>query len=454
MGTNSTRRRAGGKAVRKPKKPRKDFPLYAHAVGRWAKKVCGKTVYFTLWREDPKGVAALEEWLDQKDDLQAGRKPRAKSDGLVVGDLCNLYLADKEQARDIGELSPRTFQTCYGTCDIVCKHLGRDRAVADLVPDDFRKLRAKLAKTRGAVALGNEVMRVRGIFKFAFDEGLILAPVKYGQSFGKPKPEVAARARENHRLEHGDRMFEAAEIRQMLITAKQPLKAMVLLAANCAFGNTDLSSLPLKALDLDAGWVDFARVKTAVRRKCWLWPETVAAICEWLSMRPKPKDLADAKLLFLTCRGQRWVKISQSGAPCDALGQEFAKVLHKLGLKRPKVGFYALRHGFETIAGETTDQVAVDAVMGHKPKGMAAHYRERIGDDRLRRVAEHVRQWLFDSGDAPQKKNREICDPNDPCDPNDAAPVCDPIDPGSHGTQGSQNTQNFLEERPRLRIVG
>ncbi len=82
MRTHSNRRPAGGKAKR-PKKPRKDSPLYAHAVGRWAKKVCGKTVYLASWRDDPKGQAALEQWLEQwleqKDDLLAGREPQAKN---------------------------------------------------------------------------------------------------------------------------------------------------------------------------------------------------------------------------------------------------------------------------------------------------------------------------------------------------------------------------------------
>ncbi len=46
--------------------------------------------------------------------------------------------------------------------------------------------------------------------------------------------------------------------------------------------------------------------------------------------------------------------------------------------------FYTLRHVFETIGGESRDQVAVDAIMGHERGEMAAHYRERISEDRLR----------------------------------------------------------------------
>ena len=151
--------------------------------------------------------------------------------------------------------------------------------------------------------------------------------------------------------------------------------------------------------------------------RSWIWPETIAAIREWLEDRPKAKDPTDAGLLFLTCRGAPWVKLNKSGSPSDAVGQEFVKVLRKLDLKRAGVSFYALRHGFETIGGETTDQVAVDAVMGHKTPGMAATYRERIGDDRLRRVSEHVRQWLFadttDGTTGPQGTTTDSSAPDD-----------------------------------------
>ena len=68
-----------------------------------------------------------------------------------------------------------------------------------------------------------------------------------------------------------------------------------------------------------------------------------------------------------------------------------------LEFHRPGLGFYALRHVFETVAGDSRDQVAVDAIMGHARDDMASVYRERIDDSRLLAVTEHVRKWLFGS---------------------------------------------------------
>lgn len=487
---NSTR----PKVSRNPRKPRPDFPLSVHkGSGYWCKKVRGRVHYFGKVSDDPKGAKALQQWLDEKDDLLAGREPRAKSDGLLVGDLCNEFLADKEQERDNKELSPRTFLTYYGTCSQICKAFSRGRLVSDLVPDDFRKLKAKLAKTRKAVALRNEMQRVRSIFKFAFDEGKIDRPVQFGQGFKKPKPEVVRRAREAHRAEHGDRMFEATEIRLMLdaldakeITLNQideetgepvkitlrrnpGLKAMILLAANCGFGQSDLANLPTRAVNLQTGWVDFGRGKTGVPRRIPLWVETISAIRDWLRERPKAKEQADGHLLFLTCRGARFVRLNAKGYHIDGIGQEFQKLIQRLGLKRPRIGVYSLRHGFETIAGETADQVAVDAVMGHVAHGMSAHYRERISDERLKRVVEHVRSWLFSTNG---KGGSQSSDPSDP-----EAKTAEPqgqvkhrkrvetigrrkprktTDRGDRVARVANPLPNLIDEsgRPKLRVVG
>ena len=314
---------------------------------------------------------------------------------MTVAGLCNQFLAHKEQLRDNGELNPRTWRGYYDACARVADVFGKSRAVVDLRPDDFRKLRAKLAEGHGLVWVRNEMQRIRGIFKFAFDEGLILAPVRFGQGFTRPKQEGVDKAREEHRQKHGPRMFEAEEIRRILAACGQPLRAMVLLAANGGLGQTDLARLPLRALDLKSGWLDYARAKTGVPRRIPIWQETAAAIREWLPQRPKAKDPADAELLFIGKRGESY----RGNRKGYRVTQEMTRTLKAAGVEGRT--FYDLRRTFQTIAEDTGDSVATSAIMGHAPKAgdMSAVYRQRVSDERLRAVTDHVRAWLFgDSG--------------------------------------------------------
>jgi hypothetical protein len=47
------------------------------------------------------------------------------------------------------------------------------------------------------------------------------------------------------------------------------------------------------------------------------------------------------------------------------------------------------------VADESKDQPSVDFIMGHESSHMSSVYREKISDERLQAVADHVRGWLF-----------------------------------------------------------
>ena len=414
----STKARPASKP-RKPEKPHADFPLFPHATGRWAKKIRGKLHYFGKW-DNTSG--ALERFNHEWPYLSEGRTPPPidVGDSCTLASLSNAFLTSKKNKLDASELSPRSFQDYYQTCDRLVGHFGRDRRVDDFRPDDFECFRAVLAKQYGTVTLKNEVNRCRVVFKYAHDQRLIEHPVSYGQSFARP----SAKAVRKSRNAAGPRMFEADELSQMLdalagntvtldrieeetgkpveVTLKRDpiMRAMLLLAVNCGFGNTDVASLPQSAVDLESGWVDFPRPKTEVHRRCPLWPETVTALREAIEKRPDTASKADDGLCFLTVQGRPWVRVQASKknpdkmTSLDALAQRFAKLLKSLDINGRR-GFYATRHSFETIAGESKDQVAVNVIMGHVDTSMAATYRERISDERLLDVSNVVRAWLW-----------------------------------------------------------
>jgi integrase len=408
--------------ARKWKLANPDCPVTVHASGRYCKMVLGELKYFGKITEpiETSARAAWNAWLDQREYLLAGRKvPDKAGDGVVtVKLLCDSFLAAKEQAMVAGNLSPRSFNDYLVVGKRIAKEFGKTRAVADLGTKDFADLLAALSKTLGPVSVGNWVQRVRTFFKWGLEAGLLATPMRFGPDFKKPSAKVLRKARR----EAGIKMFEAVEIKKLLDEAGVTMKAMILLAANAAYGNHDVASLPISAIDLDRGWIDFARPKTEISRRCPLWPETIQAIKAAMAVRPEPKDPAHSGLAFVTKYGQSWGK-DFAGGP---LGQEFSKLVKYCGLARPGRGFYSLRHGWRTIADATRDFPAIDLIMGHVDDSMGGRYRERVDDARLVAVSDAVRLWLFPEAKAkPAKQAKAKAKPAAPPKARRAKPAGD-----------------------------
>lgn len=412
----------------RPPKPYPDYPLYYHRSGRIARKVNGSLRYFGRWGHKrgaevvpvddvpAAAAAALEEFNRQWPYLSQGvAVPASDDSAAAIDDLVKAFWRAKHAKLSAGELSQRHYHDLGRMVKLVREAFGSDRRVDTLRPDDFAKLRESLAARLGPVALKNWIAKVKSLFRFAYDERLIDKPVHYGQSFNPPPKKAIRKARN----EAGERLFKAHEIRTILdalagkpvavtgsddpvtLAPDPQLRAMVLLAANTGFGNTDVSTLPQSALDLEGGWVNFPRPKTEIRRRVPLWPETVEALRQALAVRPKPSKPEYADRCFLTTTGKPFVRMDQKQGSTDLRPQNYLsmkvtkllKALHING--RAGLGLYTLRHNLQTIGGRAKDPEAVSAIMGHADQSMAAMYRERIDDDRLRAVTETVRQWLW-----------------------------------------------------------
>lgn len=399
------------KKAKKPRKP-KGFPLTPNGNGQWSKKIKGKVHYFGPWA-DPDG--ALARYLEAAANLAAGRPAKsAAQTKLTIRELANEFLSFKQHKVDTGELTQRSFNEYKDTCARLIRVLGRDAVVEEIGSAELLKVREDIAKSKPSVkTLANEIGRARVVLNYGWKEGLIDRPIRFGESFKKPGKAAFRKDRARRELERGKVLFSAADIHLLLDRADVHMKAMILLGINAGLGNADCGRLVLQALDLDGGWMDYPRPKTGIPRRVPLWPETVSALRESIAARKPPKSAEHTSTVFVTKYGDSWYKPESRANPLSA---EFKKLLKAVEIYRKQVCFYALRHTFETIAGQTRDQVAVNACMGHVDDSMGATYREEIGDDRLQAVVNHVHDWLF-AQDRSEKRTDpgQIADSSPPC---------------------------------------
>lgn len=363
--------------IAKPPKPTPDFPLYSHRTGRWAKKIGGKTIYFGRWEEPDKALAEYKAFLLSRSE---NRHVVGKQVGLTIRDACDSFLSAKQDSLEQGELTRITFDEYKRSCLRVADHFGRDSVVEHISPADFQEYRAKIAENWGIIAVGNEITRVRSLFRWCHDQRLIKERPFYGSEFKKP----SAKALRRHRRLSGKKLYTPEEIKRLLDFAGTQMRAMILMGINGGLGNTDLATVTLGALE--GTILNYPRPKTEVDRLIPLWPETLAAI-EQVKYRHYVGKLESDTRLFVLPDGQFWDNSS------NPIAKHFRQVRLWAGLKRG--GFYWLRHTFRTVADGARDQVAAGSIMGHVEQGMAANYRQEIDPARLLAVTNHVRTWLF-----------------------------------------------------------
>lgn len=417
----------------KPTKPYKDFLLTPHASGNWCKKVNGKIYYFGHDADE-----ALAEWLRVKDYLRAGRTPPPNNEAFeALSYCCDRFLEHKEARIAQGKITQRSFNDYLITLQKFCDCIGSSFAAKLIGPSEFARFEADCFKTMNPRTVGNHIGRLKVFFRHCVEYDLLDRMPKFGDTRQASKSEL--RRLKN---EKAKKLFTPLEIKLLLSSASQPMKSMILLALNGGLGNADLGRMKLQHVDLPNAWIDYPRGKTNVLRQFPLWEETVCSMNMAMNCRPIPRLKSDNDLFFITKYGNSFFNADSTTNP---ISQEFRKLLKAVTVKngglefetgeevhldlqthhavkqgtensiyvgtanadfRPDqdiefsmyvkgTGFYTLRHCFETYAGDSKDQVAVDYIMGHDNGAMANIYREDIDRERLVDVVNTVHRKLF-----------------------------------------------------------
>lgn len=369
-------------------------------TGQFRKKYRGQTLYLG---SDPDGV--LDQWLSktsQVDDELEGVVEVSAAE-LSVSNLCNLFLASKLSEVESGELSPATYRGYKEYARQVIAFFGRSTPIADLKPSDFAALRkdfqnpkpqriagkktkrARVAKI-SLESLKTKIRHVRVIFNFAVEEGYLPSVPWTKATFSLPKQKAITKQRNGKPPKQATR----DELKAVLAECDDTWTALVLYALNSGSGNTDCGMLKWDDIDAD-GWVETPRNKTQRERRFKLWPETRAAI-EKLRERHALKGYDDG-LVFHGRQGGTYIPKGKT----NHVSRRFTELTIKAGVNRENLSFYSLRHTFQNVADEAGDFVATSYVMGHSGTSISDRYRGTPSDERLERVTESVRQWLFGS---------------------------------------------------------
>jgi hypothetical protein len=433
----------------KPIPPRKDWPLTANGNGQWSKKFKGTVYYFGRW----------DDWRDAETDylkrwplIVAGlpdphtQRTTVTPDASTFEAVANLFLAAKLELVERARIKRPHYEAIRRELTYLLDYQPagdaqtfRHRNPNTVTPEAWGKFSLKLEDDYGVDTRKRMVATFRSLSRYGAENGYCEAFKFAGKLAFVSKGEVRADRRQKER-QRGALLYPAAQVPLILNACDMPLDAMFLLSINCGMYAGDCAALPLGALDLAAGVMDFDRVKSGVQRVAYLWPETVTALKHAIAHRPKVDEVKLAQaldawkrnkpqgreairqwelrkpdwnnLVFLTRFGVPWVRDNASGngdatSHQDGVGLEFRKVLlaldvkHKGGVgglkfKRQGLAFKAGRHTFYTHA-RAIHEHAANYIMAHAREDMGEWY-DHLDDGKralIRRVCFAVRDALL-----------------------------------------------------------
>jgi integrase len=389
-----------GRLTAKEEHQRKAAGITPYSDG-WYKSIGGATRYLFKPMPLADALALLPGRLAELRGT-APQTIRVAASSLTLEALVEMYLAwllVRVQTGMPKKLVRRTYDDNVKVLNSFVDVTGPTRLAATLGPSDFSGYVAARLAGRAKSTVRREMIYVDAFLKWAGPgrKGMNLIPVPdVGPDWQKPsEDEITTAAADS------DKAYTVAQV-QMAFAAVNRLPmlwAAAHLGLNCAFIPRDVALLPESAVNLETATITFPRGKTGVGRLCWLVPNTVQALKEYLAVRPAKCNPSAQGLFFRSKFGLPYARhIPNAEKPGDS-GIDYNSLTGQWG-KHVGLPFSGLRSTFATWADGMADQRAVDLIMGHRNKGTVRtkHYAKRFDPARARAVAEAV--WLAAFGGA------------------------------------------------------
>ena len=364
--------------------------VWLHKASKlWCVKRKGRCYYLgTTEAEAVKRYERYKRRIEAGGAIPALGEDDETGDLLTVKDVCNRFLTAQGRRVDTKELSQRTFNDYLSTCRKLKAHA--NCLVDDLTPEDFSKYRSVIAETKNIIGTGNEVTRIKTIFKWAYESGLLSQPMRFGPDFRRPKKNAVR----EHRYRKGEKLLSQQEILTLADESSVNIRAMVFMGINCGFLPSDANDMRIGEVDFKQGTLSDLRTKSKAIRFATLWPETIAALELALTRRAAPVDSDDQDRFFINpVDRKRYIPAKETEG--NLISKRITATLQRIKCHVPGKSFSWLRHTFRTTANAVGDDVAARLIMGHTDDRIDDHYIHTIPIERVRKITDHVRQWLF-----------------------------------------------------------
>lgn len=435
--------------------PYDGFPLRRHRNGHWYKSVWNprtkrsEQFYFGSWRDDPKGVRAMQDpqhgWLARRDAIKGGIdnvRVEAVGGAMTLGDLMSRFLTFKRDKVRAGELSPATLGDYLREVEAFVAFQKPGTPPGGLRPEHFSAYVNHLVTVRQLGRHARKRVRayIMAFLRYGAGNGWFTIPttgVDWAAPATDPDSMRQARARAGI-ADYSDRIVTGQEIDQLLARSSPTFRAMILLGVNAGLGPADLGRLRWEVIDLARRRLIFPRFKSGVPRACFLWKRTCNALLRVRELKHNRLALegeGEKALVFVTRRGRPYYQEREVFADVvingvksrklvgvsvrNSISITFGRMANQLKLEG--LALYRLRHTCGTLGRRARDSEALNLVMGHKVAGIPEVYNhEPIPWRRIRRVAKVVFRGLWPRV-TPKEDTSKSKESRGPCDASSSA---------------------------------